>query len=256
MLPIIPPEECVNLITKLFDDFEKNIQNPTYVFPKNNGDALMNMIVTNSKASIFEDKSILTNNELLVSNGKDILFAIKNIASEPFICKIFLEEKEIHSLIVYKNEIEWIFNGIPLSIISLQYQEIRLKFFNLINEPISSINIAVYYACFENEYRIAFVQCPIIGYLDDTNYFLYSTGVGNKYPLIPSIKPNLEKEKFKPIIQFNARLSIVENYRKTQAHKQIQEIKEELLGITWEPSRVIDWCLDEEDKAHIKVHFK
>jgi len=257
MRPIIPPEVCVNLITKLFDEFEKNIEESTYVFPTTLNDALMNMTVTNSKASIFEEKYALTltNNELLVSNGKDVILAIKNTASEPFICKIFIAEKEIHNVTLYKNETEWIFNGIPLSIISLQYQEIRLKFFNLMNEPVSVLNFSLYYGYFENEYRIALVQCPIIGYLDDTNYFLYSTGVGSKFPLIPSIKPNLEKQKFKAIIQIYARPSIVENYKKIQVKKQLDQIREDLLAITWEPSRVIDWCLDEDDKAHIKKHF-
>jgi len=256
MQPIISPAECVNCITKLFDDFEQNIQKSTYIFPTDLNDALLNMIVTNSKASIFEDKLTLINNELLISNGKDILLAIKNTSTESFICKIFLAEKEIYNVILYKNETEWIFNGIPVSIISLRYQEIRLKLFNLMNEPMSSINFSLYYGCFENEYRIALVQYPIIGYLDQADYFLYSTGVGSKYPLIPSIKQNLEKDKFKPIIQIHARPSIVENYKKTQSKKQLQEIKKELLEITWEPSRIMDWCLDEEDKARIKEHFK
>jgi hypothetical protein len=254
-LNLIPSEECVSALTSLFNEFEKNIQNLKYVFPQNLSDALMNMIATGSNGSIFkEDYSLITNNELLISNGKDIIVAIKNITSEPFICKIFVEEKEIHNLTIYINEIEWILNGIPLSIISLQCEEIRLKFYNLMNEPITSAKFSLYYGCLENIYRFALVQYSIIGYLDDEHYFINTRGEGtcNIYTITPNINPIVEHDNLKPFMELRARPSIVENYRKENTHKQVEKIKKELMEKAWHPSRYTEWCWNEDEKAELR----
>ena len=47
---------------------------------------------------------------------------------------------------------------------------------------------------------------------------------------------------------------VISDYLKRKKEKQ--QIKEELMPITWHPSRYFDWCVDEDEKEFLEKLWK
>jgi hypothetical protein len=46
-------------------------------------------------------------------------------------------------------------------------------------------------------------------------------------------------------------LSFSDEKARARAHKRTQEIKQELIAAAWHPSRMLDWCLDNNDRCEL-----
>lgn len=72
----------------------------------------------------------------------------------------------------------------------------------------------------------------------------------------PTFSSDSEKEGWVAAMAYCRRISIIENayimYKiKKRVHARLQAYKEELIAKTWHPKRVVDWCLDSDEKYEL-----
>jgi hypothetical protein len=237
------PSDVVTKYSKCLDRFTLNIDMKTMdEYNITHRDSLLKLCSPRVNLVIF--KEIMVNN--ILDRNCDIIFAIESKFTEAVLCKIFIGGQFIHEFTLLPDNIEWILNGCPISLISLQYHEVKIELYNVItNDKINmDNNVYIYKMNLQTELRRDMAHKTSSCDISDKYIVRYASGMVD----IDHTK------KYKEYHHFNRRPPIDYIKRKTEEFMKI--IKEELMGVTWEPSRVLNWCIDEDEKANIKATFK
>ena len=229
-------DDLVVGISQQLDEFETNTKDEY----QKTSEALFDLVMSRAKFKVSICKNKLESNRVSCGNC-DGVFAIQSKYPETLLCKVVIGGQFVHEVTLVPNSIEWILNGCPIFVISIQYHEVRLDFYTLDGTKVDTTDMYVYGLLFDtNERRILAVN----GGSHDVSrkyYVQYHTGMAH-----------IDKQRVKTPLHFNRRVSLedIRNIR-PRTEEFVKKIKEELMERTWHPSRYMEWCWDEDEKASL-----
>jgi hypothetical protein len=140
--PKVESSHMVTVYSRYLDKFTLNVHmNTMDEYNITYNEAMLK--ICDSRVDLVIFKEIMTDNSL--DRTCDIIFAIQSKFTELILCKIFIGGYCVHELTLLPGIIQWIFNGCPISFISLQYtDEISIELYNVITNDKINIDNNIY----------------------------------------------------------------------------------------------------------------